>query len=63
MGEGVVEISAPRRRIEKWKMLAKARQKLLRKYFGNVFAKVNIEFTRGLQGSNLGNPHFFKNVQ
>ena len=41
--------SAPRHRSEKQKVRSIARQKSLRKYFNQFFAKVNIEVTKGNQ--------------
>ena len=42
-------------------MRSKARLKALRKYFGQFFAKVNIEVTKGQQRSNLAkNQDFFE---
>ena len=42
---------------------SKARKKSFRNYFGQVFAQVNIEVTRGYQRSNLAQiRYFFGNV-
>ena len=70
MGGGVLRPpsnSAPRRLSEKRKkkMRWEARQKLLLKYFGYFFAKVNIEVTRHQRSSRVkfGKiPYFFRNV-